>query len=129
MFEKLLKKPATQDSPDTDNADQAPPTAEDEALKQQVIEVLRTIYDPEIPVNIYDLGLIYEIHATEYGSVYIIMTLTTPGCPVAQSFPGTVQAHVMTVPGVKEAQVEIVWDPPWSQEQMSDAAKLQLGLY
>ena len=129
MFEKLLKKPATQDSPDTDNADQAPQTAEDEALKQQVIEVLRTIYDPEIPVNIYDLGLIYEIHATEYGSVYIIMTLTTPGCPVAQSFPGTVQAHVMTVPGVKEAQVEIVWDPPWSQEQMSDAAKLQLGLY
>jgi FeS assembly SUF system protein len=129
MFEKLLKKPAMPNSLDTDAADQVPPTAEDETLKHEVIEVLRTIYDPEIPVNIYDLGLIYEVHATEHGSVYIIMTLTTPGCPVAQSFPGTVQAVVMTVPGVIEAHVDIVWDPPWSQDKMSDAAKLQLGLY
>lgn len=129
MFEKWWGQSEEPKVTDADVAAETQHPAEDEALKQRVIEVLRTIYDPEIPVNIYDLGLIYEIHATEYGRVYVKMTLTTAGCPVAQSFPGVVQAHVMTVPGVMEADVEIVWDPPWSRERMSEAAKLQLGLY
>jgi FeS assembly SUF system protein len=129
MFEKWWGQSEEQEATGADAVVETQHPTEDEALKQQVIEVLRTIYDPEIPVNIYDLGLIYEIHATEYGSVYIKMTLTTAGCPVAQSFPGVVQAHVMTVAGVAEANVEIVWDPPWSRERMSEAAKLQLGLY
>lgn len=129
MFEKWRGQSEKQGATGADVVVDAQRSTEDEALKQRVIEVLRTIYDPEIPVNIYDLGLIYEIHATEYGSVYIKMTLTTAGCPVAQSFPGMVQAQVMTVAGVTEADVEIVWDPPWSRERMSDAARLQLGIY
>lgn len=129
MFGKWWDKPERQNIDDADKTSDTQPPVENEALKQQVIEVLRTIYDPEIPVNIYDLGLIYEIHATEYGSVYVKMTLTTAGCPVAQSFPGMVQAHIMTVPDVTEADVEIVWDPPWDRERMSEAARLQLGIY
>ncbi len=96
-------------------------------LYSAVIEVLKTIFDPEIPVNIYDLGLIYDVIINEGGVVNINMTLTTPGCPVAQTFPGMVQERVLSVEGVTDAHVEIVWDPPWDQEMMSEAAKLQLG--
>ncbi len=97
-------------------------------LREQVIEALRGVYDPEIPVNIYDLGLIYRLDVNEAGAVGIDMTLTAPGCPVAQTFPGTVECAVRCVPGVNDVHVELVWDPPWTQEQMSEAARLQLGL-
>src|SRR5438874_6595942 len=91
-------------------------------LEQRVVAALRTIYDPEIPVNIYDLGLVYELRVEAGGKVNIRMTLTAPGCPVAQSFPGTVEQAVRRVPGVGAAHVELVWDPPWSRERMSEAA-------
>lgn len=97
-------------------------------LKNAIIDALKKVYDPEIPVNIYDLGLIYQILINPQGVVKIQMTLTSPGCPVAQSFPGIVENVVHNVPGVSKAQVELVWDPPWSSENMSTAAKLHLGI-
>jgi FeS assembly SUF system protein len=97
-------------------------------LEEQVIEALRGVYDPEIPVNIYDLGLIYALDIDADGVVNIAMTLTAPGCPVAQTFPGTVECAVKCVPGVNDARVELIWDPPWTKERMTEAAKLQLGL-
>ncbi len=100
-----------------------------EALKQKIIDdALRQVFDPEIPVNIYDLGLIYNIDVAEDGVVEVDMTLTAPGCPVAQTFPQTVQDAVSNVDGVVAAHVELVWEPPWTQERMSDEVKLQLGL-
>lgn len=99
-----------------------------EITEANIVQALRTIYDPEIPVNIYDLGLIYKITIEPNGIVKVEMTLTTPGCPVAQTFPGTVEATVSNVEGVTEASVELVWEPPWTQDKMSEAAKLQLGL-
>ncbi len=98
------------------------------ALKEKVIEALRSVYDPEIPVNIYDLGLIYRLDVGTDGVVEIDMTLTAPGCPVAQTFPGTVEAAVKQVEGVNAAHVALVWDPPWCRDRMSEAVKLQLGL-
>jgi FeS assembly SUF system protein len=97
-------------------------------LEQRVIDALRTVHDPEIPVNIYDLGLVYRCDVDEHGVVEVDMTLTAPGCPVAQTFPATVEATIRQVPGVSAARVELVWDPPWCQDRMSDAAKLELGL-
>lgn len=97
-------------------------------LEEEIIKLLRTIYDPEIPVNIYDLGLIYRIAISENNDVKIEMTLTTPACPVAQSFPGRVEEQVRSIEGVNGVTVELVWDPPWTQESMSEAARLQLGL-
>lgn len=99
-----------------------------EELEQRVIEALRTVFDPEIPVNIYDLGLVYELDVEPSGEVLIRMTLTAPGCPVAQTFPGEVENKVSCVPGVKDAKVELVWEPPWCQDMMSEAARLQLGM-
>lgn len=99
-----------------------------ETLKADIVQALKNIYDPEIPVNIYDLGLIYNIKIDPQGAVKIEMTLTTPGCPVAQTFPGNVENVVNHVPGVSEAVVELVWDPPWTSDNMSEAAKLQLGM-
>lgn len=99
-----------------------------EKLNHSIVEALKGIYDPEIPVNIYDLGLIYGITIDPQGSVKIDMTLTTPGCPVAQTFPSIVENVVNNVEGVTEASVELVWDPPWTSENMSEAAKLQLGM-
>jgi len=99
-----------------------------ERLKEHVTLALRDIYDPEIPVNIYDLGLIYALDVSPEGSVRVQMTLTAPGCPVAQTFPATVESAIRAVPGVTEAAVELVWDPPWTTERMSEAAKLQLGM-
>jgi FeS assembly SUF system protein len=100
-----------------------------QSLEEQVIGALRKVYDPEIPVNIYDLGLIYKLEIEAgTGKVRIEMTLTAPGCPVAQTFPATVESAVKAVPDVTEAEVEVVWDPPWTQERMSEAARLQLGM-
>ncbi len=100
-----------------------------EDLENRVIEALKTCYDPEIPVNIYELGLIYELNVDDAGSVDIKMTLTAPACPVAGTLPGEVQRKVQAVKGVKNAKVELVWDPPWDRDRMSPAALIQLGLY
>lgn len=97
-------------------------------LEDQVIALLRTIRDPEIPASIYDLGLIYGIDVGDEGHVHVRMTLTTPACPVAQSLPGQVEAKLCTLERVRSAKVEIVWDPPWTKDKMSDAVKLALGL-
>jgi FeS assembly SUF system protein len=98
-------------------------------LEADIIEMLMTIYDPEIPVNIYDLGLIYKIEIDIAGIVKVEMTLTAPGCPVAQTFPGTVEAAVKSVPGVADATVELVWEPAWTKDRMSEVARLQLGMF
>jgi FeS assembly SUF system protein len=100
----------------------------DTQMRDNVIAALRTVYDPEIPINIYDLGLIYGIELLPQGRVDIRMTLTAPACPVAGEMPGVVEERVMQVPGVDEARVELVWEPPWSRDLLSEAAKLQLGL-
>jgi FeS assembly SUF system protein len=97
-------------------------------LYEAVIEALKDIYDPEIPVNIYDLGLIYDVEITAERHAYVKMTLTTPHCPVAESMPGEVELRVGSVPGVGHAEVELVWDPPWDPQKMSDEAKLELGM-
>ncbi|MFC3175047.1 SUF system Fe-S cluster assembly protein [Novosphingobium bradum] len=98
------------------------------ALYEGVIAALRDIFDPEIPVNIYDLGLIYGVDITADGAVAVTMTLTTPHCPVAESMPAEVELRVSAVPGVREAEVNLVWDPPWDPQKMSDDAKLELGM-
>lgn len=108
-------------------AEQGQPTSP-EALKTRVIEMLRTLYDPEIPVNIYDLGLIYALDISSDGKVQVRMTLTAPNCPVAQTFPETVQSALLCVNGVSDVKVDLVWEPPWNRERMSEAAKLQLGI-
>jgi FeS assembly SUF system protein len=101
----------------------------DAPLYEPVIGALSNIFDPEIPVNIYDLGLIYSVNInTECGDVKVCMTLTAPGCPVAQTFPGTVETALRAVPGVSNATVELVWEPAWTRDRMSDAAKLELGM-
>jgi FeS assembly SUF system protein len=97
-------------------------------IEAEVIEALRNCFDPEIPVNIYELGLIYEVKVGESGAVAIRMTLTSPSCPAAQSLPGEVQARVKAVPGVTDTSVDVVWDPPWDPSRMTEAAKLQLGM-
>jgi FeS assembly SUF system protein len=99
-------------------------------LEEQVIQALREICDPELPVNIYDLGLIYDLNLdAATGTVVIRMTLTAPACPVARSFPAQVECALREVPGIQEARVELVWDPPWSRERMSESARLTLGMY
>ena len=100
----------------------------DMVLEQQIIDALRGVYDPEIPINIYDLGLIYGIDIDENKVVKIEMTLTTPGCPVAQTFPGTVECAVKCVDSVEDVHVELVWDPPWTKDRMTEDALLSLGL-
>jgi FeS assembly SUF system protein len=97
-------------------------------IEKQVIEALRTCYDPEIPVNIYELGLIYDVKVAPNGVVNVRMTLTSPACPSAQELPIEAEAKVRTVPDVTDAKVEVVFDPPWDSSMMSEAAKLQLGL-
>lgn len=100
----------------------------EDGLRGRVIEALRRIRDPEIPVNIYDLGLVYGLDIDELGRVAIRMTLTAPGCPVAQTFPSQVEDAVEAVPGVSAARVELVWEPPWDRTRISEAARLELGL-
>jgi FeS assembly SUF system protein len=102
---------------------------EDKLLEGKIIEALRQVYDPEIPVNIYELGLSYGVEIAADRSVKILMTLTSPGCPVAGSLPGEVQRRVEAVDEVKEAEVVLVWEPPWDKSKMSEAAQLQLGLF
>ncbi len=97
-------------------------------LYEAVIDALKEIYDPEIPVNIYDLGLIYDVQLSAENHAKVIMTLTTPHCPVAESMPGEVELRVGAVPGIGDAQVDLVWDPPWDPQKMSDEAKLELGM-
>ena len=103
-------------------------SVETDNLRERVEDALRQVYDPEIPVNIFELGLIYGIDISEEGAVQIRMTLTAPNCPAAGAMPGEVESRVAAVEGVKEVTVELVWDPPWDQSRMSEAAKLELGL-
>jgi FeS assembly SUF system protein len=98
-------------------------------IEEKIIAALRTCYDPEIPVNIYEMGLIYDIEVEPAGDVVLRMTLTSPACPVAGSLPPEVQAKVTAIPGVRSARVDLVWDPPWTPERMSEAARLQLGMF
>jgi FeS assembly SUF system protein len=99
------------------------------ALMPQIVKALSTIFDPEIPVNIYDLGLVYDVVLDSSASVGIRMTLTAPACPAAQFLPAQVKKAIEAVPGVTEVKVDVVWDPPWTRDRMSEAAKLQLGMF
>lgn len=116
----------------TDMQEQASASEEisvpEDELRNNIIAALRTVYDPEIPVNIFDLGLIYTLDIAEGGKVSIEMTLTAPACPVAGTLPGEVEARVDQVPGVTEARVELVWEPQWNVDMMTDDVKLQLGM-
>ncbi len=98
------------------------------ALVEAVVEALKSIYDPEIPVDIYELGLIYDVQVSADGDAVVSMTLTTPNCPVAESMPAEVELRVLSVPGIRDAEVKLVWDPPWDPSKMSDEARLELGM-
>ena len=120
--------------PSPPNPPGAPPPApanlseqEIQALQEKIVEALRSCYDPEIPVNIYDLGLIYDTRVEPTGRVHVKMTLTAPGCPAAGVLPGEVEDKITVLPKVAEVKVDVVWDPPWTKDRMSEAAKLQLG--
>ena len=110
-------------SPETENA-----TGAGGKLQQAVVDALKEIYDPEIPVNIYDLGLIYGVEVDDECDVTVTMTLTTPHCPVAETMPGEVELRAASVPGVRDAEVNLVWDPPWGPDKMTDEARLELGM-
>ena len=132
-------KPLPVVQPPPDPADRPESTNETAALKAdqvrtaelapRIYDVLRTVFDPEIPVNIVELGLIYDVIVDATGVAGVRMTLTAPGCPVAQSLPVDVAQKIRTVAGVTDAKVDVVWDPPWTKDRMSDAAKLQLGMW
>ena len=104
------------------------PAAPGSDLQEAVIEALKSIYDPEIPVNIYDLGLIYDVAVDENCDAVVSMTLTTPNCPVAESMPGEVELRVLSVPGIRDAEVKLVWEPAWDPSKMTDDARLELGM-
>jgi FeS assembly SUF system protein len=112
----------------TEKPRDVPPGAPGGELYEEVIAALKDIFDPEIPVNIYDLGLIYGVDVDDSSGVIVTMTLTTPHCPVAESMPGEVELRVSAVPGVRDAEVNLVWDPPWDPAKMSDEARLELGM-
>ena len=122
--------------PSPPNPPGAPPPApanlseqEIQALQEKIVEALRSCYDPEIPVNIYDLGLIYDTRVEPSGRVFVQMTLTAPGCPAAGTLPGEVEDKITVLPMVAEVKVDVVWDPPWTKDRMSEAAKLRLGFF
>ena len=115
--------------PTNDTASLQADAARTQALKPAILDAIRTVFDPEIPVNIYDMGMIYEVRAEPNGYVYVRMTLTSPACPVAGTLPPEVEQKIKAIPGVTGAKVEIVWDPPWDMNRMSEAAKLQLGFF
>ncbi|MGH6976694.1 MAG: DUF59 domain-containing protein [Stellaceae bacterium] len=117
-----------EDAADMTDVDRPTPDEGNPTLREQVVEALKTVRDPEIPVNLVDLGLIYELIVNKDGIVYVEMTLTTPACPVAGALPGQVRDAVSAVPGVQEARVKLVWTPPWDKNRMSEEAKLELGL-
>lgn len=98
-------------------------------MEEKIVAAMRTCFDPEIPVNIYELGLIYKIDIQPTAKVHVKMTLTSPACPAAGSLPPEVRAKVQSVPGVRSAQVDVVWDPPWDKDMMSEAARLELGIF
>ncbi len=114
--------------PESDDVERPEPGEPDAELMARVLDALKTVQDPEIPVNLVDLGLIYELIVNRDGTVYVEMTLTTPACPVAQALPGQVKDAVAAVAGVNDARVKLVWTPPWSRDRMSEEAKLELGL-
>jgi FeS assembly SUF system protein len=112
---------------DTNNTDTPKPLRTFVDVQNEAVKVLETVYDPEIPVNIYELGLIYEINVSNDLNIEIIMSLTSPFCPAAQSMPAEIKEKLSAMEGVKEVEVKVVFDPPWSQDLMSESAKLQLG--
>jgi FeS assembly SUF system protein len=127
MTEKRFHLPVMGERPDPP----AVPAADLPAgatLEERVVAVLKTIFDPELPINIHELGLIYSLEVTPAGEVAIQMTLTSPNCPVAGSLPGEVQKKVAAIPGVASAKVDLVWEPPWTRDRLSEAAQLELGL-
>ena len=107
---------------------QPDPATSNEVLVEAVVEALKSIYDPEIPVDIYELGLIYDVAVSADGDALVSMTLTTPNCPVAESMPAEVELRVLAVPGIRDSEVKLVWDPPWDPSKMSDEARLELGM-
>ncbi|MBV7393405.1 SUF system Fe-S cluster assembly protein [Mameliella sediminis] len=117
----------TEPTPQMEGAPLIAPSSTDHPLYDTVVEACRTVFDPEIPVNIYDLGLVYTIEINDQSEVRIIMTLTAPGCPVAGEMPGWVAEAVEPLPGVKQVDVDLTWEPPWGMEMMSDEARLELG--
>lgn len=129
----LPMQPGSEDSPANELSESIDDIVPDQLkmaeLRAQVLDALSTVYDPEIPVNIKELGLIYDVLVDKDGRVGIRMTLTAPACPAAQSLPVEVKHKAAAVPGVTSAKVEIVWDPPWDKDRMSEAAKLELGLW
>ena len=129
MEENIKSNQSPKSITDTDNNQRVLTPAEKSVIEAQLVEAIRSCYDPEIPVNVYDLGLIYGISMDDYGNVTVKMTLTTPYCPVAQSLPAEVKARVESVGDVKSAKIEIVWDPPWNPSKMSESARLELGFF
>lgn len=117
----------TQPNPPLEGTPLIEPSSTDHPLFNAVVEACRTVYDPEIPVNIYDLGLVYTININAENDVRLIMTLTAPGCPVAGEMPGWLNDAIEPVAGVKSVEVELTWDPPWGMDMMSDEARLELG--
>ncbi len=128
MSEKRIHLPLMGEKTDPQNISNVE-LPSDAPLKDRVIAAIKTIFDPELPVNIYDLGLIYELNVADSGDVFVRMTLTTPNCPVAGSFPQQVREKIVSVPGVRSATVELVWEPPWTKDRLSEAAQLELGLF
>jgi FeS assembly SUF system protein len=125
-------EPTTAAPPETPSVPPAPELLSPDQIQEiekKAVDALQTCFDPEIPVNIYELGLIYQIDVQPTGVVHVRMTLTSPACPAAGSLPPEVRWKVQEIPGVKDAKVEIVWDPPWTKERMSEAARLQLGIF
>ncbi|WP_226553396.1 SUF system Fe-S cluster assembly protein [Celeribacter naphthalenivorans] len=116
----------SQDGP-VEGAPLIKPSSTDHPLHEAVVEACRTVYDPEIPVNIYDLGLVYTIEINDENEVRVLLTLTAPGCPVAGEMPGWLADAIEPLPGVKQVDVELTWNPPWGMEMMSDEARLELG--
>lgn len=112
----------------SDEVERPEPGESDPALTERVVEALKTVRDPEIPINLVDLGLIYELIVNRDGTVYVEMTLTTPSCPVAGALPGEVQQAIAAVEGVEDVRVKLVWSPPWDRDRMTEEAKLELGL-
>ncbi|SMX36329.1 SUF system Fe-S cluster assembly protein [Maliponia aquimaris] len=117
----------TEQNPHLEGTPLIAPSSTDHPLYDSVVDACRTVFDPEIPVNIYDLGLVYTIEISDQSEVRIVMTLTAPGCPVAGEMPGWVAEAVEPLPGVKQVDVDLTWEPPWGMDMMSDEARLELG--
>ena len=134
MKQLPVVQPSSEAAPAASSADQKTAAMVNDAersaaLKPQIVKAISAVYDPEIPVNIYDLGLIYDIIVEASSAVGVRMTLTAPACPAAQFLPEQVRSAVAAVPGVSDVKVDVVWEPPWDRDRMSEAAKLQLGLW